>query len=276
MPRLPRSKRWCGTIHYEPPFDPTESSIDPLLQLGKYAIIGVESGSGDSPHLQCYWRFENACTTNSIKEVISSIHGLKPGHFESAKGTCAQNRTYCSKEGVHYERGEIATQGKRTDLTALIEDIENGTRKRRDLFLAHPTVHARYPQFVEQALQHTAPKPSTPDITLQQWQSVIIGDIKGPPHRRTVTVVVDQLGGKGKSTFADYVQSLFEGVQILQPGKHSDIAYLLDCDARVFIFDCPRSTQERIPWNLIEQLKDGRVQSTKYQPVLKRFQPYGS
>lgn len=117
----------------------------------------------------------------------------------------------------------------------------------------------------------TGYSPPCPDIELRPWQSDLVERIKLPPHDRQIYCVVDVVGGKGKSTFGRYLRYLFkDGVQILHPGKHLDLAYLLQ-RSRCYIMDCPRGSSDYIPWTFIESLKDGMVQSTKYEPILKEF-----
>lgn len=75
-------------------------------ELFKYAIFGRERGEKkDTPHLQGYvalWK----------KKKHSAMLKLFPGfHFEICRGTPAQNRAYCIKEGDYVEYGDLPLTG---------------------------------------------------------------------------------------------------------------------------------------------------------------------
>lgn len=277
--RKPRSRGWCATIHYSA--DALELTLSAIansfftLDELEYAIIGDERGSESlTEHLQCYFKFRNARSSDCITQHAATIHGLKTPYLQQAKGTAKQNHTYCSKEArAVFEHGELPAQGKRTDLNLFMEDVESGQRSKKQLIRDHPSVFARARGFVDEYLAATAPKPKTPDIVLKAWQATLIQTIKVEPHPRRISVVVDPTGCGGKTTFARYIASLFDNVQLLSPGKHADLSYILDDSTRVLIMDSPRETNERIPWSFLEKVKDGFVLSTKYQPVNKFLGP---
>lgn len=87
-----------------------EEELAALQGKGTYNVIGKEIGEQGTPHLQGYFYFENATRLSTLKKLSSR------GHWEIAKGTPVQNRTYCTKGGNFIESGAIPTPGKRTDL----------------------------------------------------------------------------------------------------------------------------------------------------------------
>ncbi len=94
-----RSRSWLFTIN-----NWTPSDYDTVLALQpkpKYLIVGKEIGEDNKlPHLQGYVRFPNAVTRRSLSKK------LPRAHLKIAKGTDAQNREYCSKDGDYHEYGE--------------------------------------------------------------------------------------------------------------------------------------------------------------------------
>jgi len=169
------------------------------------------------------------------------------------------------------ERGSIPIAGKRTDLDRFTDDVDNGTRDILSLMRLHKGVMARHRQYCLDYLSLTAPKPAAKPISLVPWQQQCVDLMHQPAHQRKVHVVVDTLGGGGKSTFASYLRATFEGVQVLAPSDTSNLAYLLDVQSRTLVIDVPRSACDKVPWEFIEACKNGNVTSTKYQCITKEF-----
>lgn len=87
----------------------------------KYLILGGETcPSTNKSHYQGYIYFENPRSTKSV------IKEFKPRHIEVARGNPTENKTYCSKESIILEVGELPKQGERKDLSSIMEDIRNG------------------------------------------------------------------------------------------------------------------------------------------------------
>lgn len=111
-----KSRAWQFTINNYKTLD-----ILKCLELNtKYYIVGEEVGLKGTPHLQGYCYFENPRALGGVKKLLGE------GHYEQAKGTAEQNKTYCSKEGKFYEGGIMPKQGERKDLNKLKEEILGG------------------------------------------------------------------------------------------------------------------------------------------------------
>ena len=65
----------------------------------KYLIYGREVGDEGTPHLQGYVQLKKITRLTGMKKLHPTAH------WEVAKGTEEQNRTYCSKEGDFQEFG---------------------------------------------------------------------------------------------------------------------------------------------------------------------------
>ena len=69
------------------------------------------------------------------------------------------------------------------------------------------------------------------------------------------------------------------GALILQVGKKTDLAHILQksiMDTKLVIFDLTRSSEDtsvKVVWELAESLKDGYLQTTKYDSMSIRFDP---
>lgn len=285
-----RCRSWVFVLN-----NPTEEEIAKIQEIEcKYLIFGKEHFEVDlnddndwTPHLQGYVTFLNPVTLAQAKGRLSDRV-----HLEKPQGSALQNKEYCSKgnqpkeewtklrtAGPNYgldadvfEKGEVPTQGKRSDLKRLIDDIQNGTRSAKKLRLEHPEVCAKYPGFVSQILQDTRPKPEKPAIQLREWQVELLNILKMNPEDRKIYWYCEAHGNRGKTTFATWLEAELDDVQIFTPGKHADMSYYLDEETKILIMDCPRSKEESFPYSFLEGVKDGRVFSPKYASGMKHVQ----
>ena len=107
-------------------------------------------------------------------------------------------------------------------------------------------------------------------INLYPWQRDVLTIVNEENTDRTVFWVQDTNGGVGKSILANHIVSC-EGAALFHDMDVKNNSYMYQYEP-VVIFDLPRLY---VPTNmeLIENLKNGEVNSTKYEPVKKRFPP---
>jgi len=99
-----RSRGWCFTIN-----NYNQADVDAVMGADcDYVICGIEKGEDkETPHLQgyMYWTMQKAFST--IKKLLGRAH------IEKAKGTGAENREYCTKEGdILIEKGSMPLDTK--------------------------------------------------------------------------------------------------------------------------------------------------------------------
>lgn len=112
-----RSAGYCFTIN-----NYSEDDVKRLDELAcKYLVYGKEKGAQGTPHLQGYVHFGRV---RPFALVVRLLGGHC--HVECAKGSPAENRAYCIKEGNFVERGDVPKQGARTDLLAVKHMIAAG------------------------------------------------------------------------------------------------------------------------------------------------------
>jgi len=236
----------------------------------RYLVFGKEVGESGTPHLQGYVVFNSPLLLTSAKKYFQD-----GTHFESAKGSHEQASTYCKKEGDYEEFGQLPQQGKRSDLSALKDAIKDGERNPKRLRDMHMAA-CKFPQVMQQMLIDYRPTPKCPDILLKPWQEEIYSKVRVRCTRedRTVTFIVDPVGGGGKSTFSSYLEStLGDVVQVIKPGKYADMAFELDDQVHILIMDTPRSRSDVLQYHFLEDVKDGRVSCSKYHSYQKRLEP---
>lgn len=76
----------------------------------RYKVIGKEVGANGTPHLQCYFYWDQQIAFSTVKTLVNR------GHIEKSRGTPQENRKYCTKDGDFLELGALPTPGKRNDL----------------------------------------------------------------------------------------------------------------------------------------------------------------
>lgn len=270
---MPGSKNWCFTLN-----NYTDQDVERLNALVdqsnvvSYIIFGKERGDSGTPHLQGFVQLNKRSSMLSVKRLI----GSNP-HMEIARNVNA-SREYCKKEGDWVEFGMPPgdrTQGQRNDLEEFKKAVKNGMLDLTEIREHHAEVYARYPRFCLEYIRDNFPKVQIPDHPLRPWQQRLKDMLDQPADRRKIIFVVDQVGNSGKSWFADWFQKQNETTcQVITPGKRSDMAYMLKPGLKYLFMDAPRSKQsDFIQYDFLEDLKNGRVFSPKYESIMKTYEP---
>jgi hypothetical protein len=261
--------QWCFTLNNYT--DDEVSILDSLHpQKVKYLVYGFEKGESGTPHLQGYMQCVKKQRLTALKKL------LPKAHWEAAKGSPAQNRTYCTKENNFKEYGTAISQGKRCDLESYMDAVKDGATW-ETLTEGHPLVLARYRMFCTEYFKNHQDVAPLKDHPLRVWQSELYSKLQLPANDREIIFLVDYKGNSGKSWFAKYYRSLHpENTQVLEIAKKADIAYQVKPGTRVFFFDCKRETQEFAQYSTFEALKDGFIISPKYEScmVMLSFIPH--
>jgi len=124
MPEHPgRHRGWVFTINNHTSDD--VEMVKAIVARSTYVIAGLEVGEQGTPHIQGYAYYANARSFAAMKKA------LPRANLQPAKGTGAQNKTYCSKDGnILVEDGIMPTQGKRVDLDEVYASLREGANMR--------------------------------------------------------------------------------------------------------------------------------------------------
>ncbi len=120
--RSPRSRNWCWTIN-NPTCDDTQTVVDYgylIAQQRGYLLFGRENSKTGTPHLQGFVHFEHAVTRGGVARKLGGR-----AHLEFMRGTLVQAMTYCKKENDWLDWGTPPAQGRRSDLAAVRQLIED-------------------------------------------------------------------------------------------------------------------------------------------------------
>lgn len=267
--RQSRARCWCFTINnYD---DATQDRVRTVADTAEHLVFGREVGESGTPHLQGFVRFANQIRFNQVAALF-------PGAHLSVARNVQRAEEYCRKDGDFEEFGERAVNksGKRNDIDCFKEAVKDGTVKTvNDAMMNHSAVYAKYPKFVTSYIQlMLTPKREIERHPLRNWQQDLYEKLERQVNDRAIIFIVDVNGNCGKSWFCDYVREVKSNVQILTPGKKVDMAYEYDTTTKILFMDAPRSKQsEFIQYDFLEDIKNGRIFSSKYESRMKYFKP---
>lgn len=105
---------------------------------------------------------------------------------------------------------------------------------------------------------------------LYKWQSDILSEISKEPDDRSINVVVDKIGNKGKTQLCKLLCAKYNALCV--SGKSSDIKYAIvkykeqkRIYPKIILIDVPRSHLDYISYEAIEKVKDGLFFCGKYE-----------
>lgn len=270
-----QSKYWCWTFN-----NYLDDDVRIIRELGNsdridYLVFGNEvAPSTGTPHLQGFTVFKTSVRGSLAQKLISRRVNV---HIEKLRSTPEAASTYCKKDGSFEEFGALpqTCQGKRSDWESFITFVKDLGRRptKREIILFNPGLYARNARAVFEVADANLPHPTLSDGELPRdgWQRRLAGLVSGGEHRdRIVEFVVDEVGNSGKSWFCRWALSNYpEIVQVLRIGKRDDLAYSVDANKSVFLFDVPRGQMQFLQYSVMEMLKDRLVFSPKYESGMK-------
>ena len=272
---MSQAKRWCFTLN-NPTADEQfnlalhgESiTADPDASHFSYLVFGRETGESGTYHLQGYFNL----STKKRLGFIKSLPGFGRCHLEVARGTHAQSSTYCKKDGDFDEYGSPPSS---TGSGAQFEQLRDWVAAQdpaptfKDVWETFPTLAARYKSAVLDCIAFFGKRPGLVDGPLRPWQQNINNIVSNEADDRKVVFVVDENGNSGKSWLTRYWISSRCGTQFLSVGKRDDLAYSVDIESDLFVFDIPRGSMEYVQYGVFEQLKNRVIYSPKYNSQTK-------
>ena len=264
-----RAKHWAFTLNNYTDKDVVniQSSVD--SSRADYLVYGKETSSTGTPHLQGHVYF-------STQKRLSQILKLLPQAHYSVARNIGRSIEYAKKEGDYREFGTqpnvSQAPGKRNDLESFKSSVRNGMVDFKELRETHSDIMARCHRFALSYVRDHKSLPSIPDLQLLPWQLELLAICDEPCDSRSINFVVDPEGNKGKSYFAAYLElNSKKVVQVMKCGKRDDMAFELDETIAILVIDVSRSMSKYLNYQFLEDVKDGRVFSPKYESYTKRF-----
>lgn len=230
-------------------------------------------------HWQGYAEFYSKITINTAKEFL----GDNTAHLEKRHGTREEARDYCKKSETRingpFEFGDWnkGGQGSRCDLHKLVEKLENGVSD-YELLKTEPDTVERYRTFIkhsrsiieEEKGKQYIQKEFNTDKKLNDFQLKCVEKLSSQNDRQ-ILWINDSQGGSGKTWLSKYMIANMKAIRFTN-GKTKDIAYAYKNNP-IVVFDFARSCEDRINYQIIEDLKNGILFSSKYESQSKVFAP---
>lgn len=113
------ARSWCFTVNnYE---DLSKEHANFETWSVEYMVAGEEVGEEGTPHLQCAVTFKKPYFLTGVKKLHPRAH------WEIMKASDKSAAfDYCKKDGVFWEKGELKTQGARSDIKAAYAALKAG------------------------------------------------------------------------------------------------------------------------------------------------------
>lgn len=244
-------------------------------------------------HIQGYVQFRMAISLKKVKSVFgeAEMH-LEP---QSPDATAEQAAAYCKKlesralGGVVGEFGHLVSRGQRSDLLLLKDAIDSGSElvdltKNVEVFATLARNFTFTKALLNLRVEEKGKEKVMADmkkVELFQWQAEIVDMVDGKIDDRKVFWFEDKKGAAGKSFLAKWL-CVMRDACVLSPGRLVDMASLIQRHKWppkrdwCVVFDVTRTNQKgEKSWDplddtykLIEMLKSGIVQSTKYEVAM--------
>lgn len=263
---MSRSRNWMFTYNNPeaPPSFPEDSS---------YAFQ-LERGEQGTPHYQGYLVLK-------LQTTLSALVKKYPGmHWEPRRGTHQEAFAYVTKEDTRLEPPIIhnmepqSRERERSDLSDARQSLL-GKRTWSEVTLdpSLDSVRAKYPVWTRDtflALSNQV-EPNLEFEFIWEWQRNLLEILSGPVDPRKIYWVSETIGNTGKSWMANHLFTN-HGAFLSTGGKTADIAFAYDRQP-IAVFDLSRCREEQTPYQVLENLKDGRIFSPKYESCMKIFPP---
>ena len=163
----------------------------------------------------------------------------------------------------------------------LIEELERGKEKKkkdyeRGVFIKNSIRNGEIDPDILTEEHHKAMKTKfralKVEVILKPWQEKLVELIK--PSEREIIWIVGSVGNEGKTWFQKYLKDI-HGVRVFDANIKKSSKCILHILSKeivslkdLFLFNVPRSfNMDDFPYEMLEELKDGKAESTKYNSV---------
>lgn len=239
----------------------------------RYIIIGEEiCPKTQRNHLQGYaetWKKIGIKKFQSLFKDAGEFHV----EFKKAKDD-AHAIDYCRKDGKYIEHGSPTQQGERNDIKQLHNLVRQGKTDFELLQIDEYYIYKyskyidRLRQIYKQEQNNNILSNQLADIKLNDKQNSILYKLL-PQNNRKILWVTDYKGGTGKTTLSKYLVLKHKAIEFSN-AKSKDISFCYNGQP-IICFDFSRTLEGLVNYDIIEQLKNGKVFSTKYQSEPKYF-----
>lgn len=108
------------------------------------------------------------------------------------------------------------------------------------------------------------------------WQRDLVNDLREPADDRSILWYCDRLGGSGKTALAKHIIRNIPHAMFFSGGKFTDMAHQVvrsKFDPSVVVVNLPRTSEGKLSYAAMEAIKDGLLQSGKYEGGWRLYPP---
>lgn len=254
-------------------------------ETNAYIISQEDHNDTEGKHIHAYIDFANKLDTKnehyfdelggkhgnyqSVKEKHSTIKYVLG--FTQEKGNCLNPTSiYKNIPLDFYKPNERPHKPQSQFCQEIINDVKTGITK-NDLVEKYPQMLFK-PNAIHFVMENFAPTIKFNLLeeyeSLRPYQQYILDYVSQPPDKRKIVWIYDKVGNSGKSELASHLEDQYNFAQF-KNGKTADIAHRWQGEN--IVFDLSRTTEGQLNWQVIEDLKNGRVFSGKYESKSKKF-----
>lgn len=223
-------------------------------------------------------------TQQRVSRAVKIFKG-KP-HIEICYGTVEQNRDYLRKQGTdrdtYYEPHEWVPKEKKKKMNfaEIIKIFCDGAKKGltpQEVYKDNDTLKGAY-AYHYQKIDRMIEKDKQTEIEDQfkeswaswqpkLWQQEILDIVKETPDFRKIYWYYGP-PNIGKSQISFYIEDTMDALRV-EKTDYVNMAKLWT-GQKIVIFDLPLAYKD-VDYTLLESVKSGRIMSTKYEPIRKKF-----
>lgn len=223
-------------------------------------------------HYHCYCRFKNGRHKDQmIRKFGQNVRVMNGDDFDnsayiSEKGT---NTTF-TEEGHKKRKHEQST-------AIVVDEYLRAGESVLDIAFREPELRGYIQQnkwVLREVERRYREKRAREDYggpeNMYPWQRHVIQRIESAPHPRHIHWYMDTEGDVGKTELADWLEVHKDAVQWKPIGKDDDCTNALlqatnNTPPNIIVCDLPAGKAKDISWAAVEQAKNGKVSSNKYQ-----------
>lgn len=138
-----QSKNWCFTDFENVSLEHWENiyNHESNKECIRYMCFGLEvCPTTKKEHIQGWIQTTTKRRMGGIKRILRS----KKIHVEACRGDEYDNDKYCSKDGKFKKLGKFVSQGQRTDLEQMIDQLKQSKGNLTKVALENPETYCRY------------------------------------------------------------------------------------------------------------------------------------
>ena len=223
---------------------------------------------GRHKYIQC-----SICSKNIRSDKVK-FHKHEKGDSKYKKKTCAT----CSKVVISSNLARHMRKHTKQSHRDLIEELRTDQQKGEESlekgmvikdYIRRTNIDPKILRREYQKVIKTKAAEPKVDVILKSWQEKLLELMK--PSEREILWIVGPVGNEGKTWFQKHLKDAYR-VKVFKTNIRRSAEGILHVLSKqfvplieIFLFNVPRSfDMDVFPYDLLEEVKDGEVESTKY------------